>query len=73
MDDQSPPVESAVRSAARAAKDAQPVLARLRRAEKDALLHAMARRGAVVLMSTHDPEVAETADAGVHLDDGRLG
>ncbi|WP_084342841.1 ABC transporter ATP-binding protein [Janibacter corallicola] len=38
-----------------------------------ALLHAMARRGAVVLMSTHDPEVAETADAGVHLDDGSLG
>ena len=42
MDDQSSPVESAVRGAARAAKDAQPVLARLRRAEKDALLHAMA-------------------------------
>ncbi|OFT59628.1 gamma-glutamyl-phosphate reductase [Brachybacterium sp. HMSC06H03] len=42
MDDQSLSVESAVRGAARAAKDAQPVLARLRRAEKDALLHAMA-------------------------------
>ncbi len=37
-----------------------------------ALLHAMARRGAVVLLSTHDPEVADTADARLHLDDGRL-
>lgn len=37
-----------------------------------ALVHAIARRGAVVLLSTHDPEVADTADRRLHLDDGRL-
>ena len=36
------PVTAAVLAAARAAKDAQPALARLHRAEKDAVLRAMA-------------------------------
>ena len=42
MDEKTLTVEDAVLAAARAAKDAQPVLARLHRADKDALLLAMA-------------------------------
>ena len=37
-----------------------------------ALLHDVARRGGTVLLATHDPEVAEAADARWHLDDGHL-
>ncbi|UTT65898.1 ATP-binding cassette domain-containing protein [Janibacter sp. CX7] len=36
------------------------------------LLEDLARRGATVLLATHDPEVAEIAPARWHLDDGRL-
>lgn len=36
------------------------------------LLHDVARRGGIVLLATHDPEVAEVAQAHWHLDDGRL-
>jgi ABC-type lipoprotein export system ATPase subunit len=36
-----------------------------------ALLHEEARRGAVVIVATHDPEVALTADQVVTLVDGR--
>src|SRR5699024_795214 len=37
-----------------------------------ALLQGIARRGGVVLLATHDPEVAEVADARWHLEDGAL-
>ncbi|MGO4130196.1 ATP-binding cassette domain-containing protein [Janibacter sp. RAF20_2_2] len=37
-----------------------------------ALLTDVARRGAIVLLATHDPEVAEVAAARWHLDDGHL-
>ncbi|MGP5054616.1 glutamate-5-semialdehyde dehydrogenase [Brachybacterium paraconglomeratum] len=74
MDDQSPPVESAVRSAARAAKDAQPVLARLRRAEKDALLHAMAealiaRADEIVAANAQDLAAADESGMAAGLRD----
>lgn len=36
------------------------------------LLQGVAHRGGVVLLATHDPEVAEVAQARWHLDDGRL-
>lgn len=36
------------------------------------LLQDIARRGGIVLLATHDPEVAEVAQACWHLDDGRL-
>jgi putative ABC transport system ATP-binding protein len=36
-----------------------------------AALRAEAVRGAVVVMSTHDPEAAISADAELHLDEGR--
>lgn len=74
MDDQSPPVESAVRGAARAAKDAQPVLARLRRAEKDALLHAMAealiaRADEIVAANAQDLAAADESGMAAGLRD----
>lgn len=74
MDDQSPPVESAVRGAARAAKDAQPVLARLRRAEKDALLHAMAealiaRADEIVAANARDLAAADESGMAAGLRD----
>ena len=53
MDEKTLTVEDAVLAAARAAKDAQPVLARLHRADKDALLMAMAealRNGQIGVM-----------------------
>jgi glutamate-5-semialdehyde dehydrogenase len=59
-------VDSAVRAAARAAKDAQPVLARLRRADKDALLLAMAEAlvaRAEEIVAANDRDLA-AADAG---------
>lgn len=37
-----------------------------------ALLQDVARRGGLVLLATHDPEVAEVAQAVWHLDDGHL-
>lgn len=37
-----------------------------------ALLQDVARRGGIVLLATHDPEVAEVAGARWHLEDGRL-
>lgn len=37
-----------------------------------ALLESIARRGGIVLLATHDPEVAEVAHARWHLEDGRL-
>ena len=37
-----------------------------------ALLQGIARRGGVVLLATHDPEVAEVADARWRLEDGVL-
>lgn len=37
-----------------------------------ALLLDLARGGALVLLATHDPEVAEVSAARWHLDDGRL-
>lgn len=37
-----------------------------------ALLRAEARRGAVVVVATHDPAVVEAADRHVTLDEGRL-
>ncbi len=37
-----------------------------------ALLRDQARRGATVVMATHDPQAAGQADAEVRLDDGRL-
>lgn len=37
-----------------------------------ALLQDIARRGGVVLLATHDAEVAEVAGATWHLEDGRL-
>ena len=37
-----------------------------------ALLQDVARRGGIVLLATHDPEVADVAAARWHLDDGRL-
>lgn len=37
-----------------------------------ALLREEARRGAIVVMATHDPEAAQEADGEVRLDDGRL-
>ena len=36
------------------------------------LLEDVARRGGIVLLATHDPEVAEVARSRWHLDDGRL-
>lgn len=36
------------------------------------LLQDIARRGGIVLLATHDPEVAAVAQAVWHLDDGRL-
>ena len=36
------------------------------------LLQDVARRGGIVLLATHDPEVAEVAAARWHLDDGHL-
>ncbi|WP_062950472.1 glutamate-5-semialdehyde dehydrogenase [Brachybacterium sp. sponge] len=74
MDDQSSPVESAVRGAARAAKDAQPVLARLHRAEKDALLHAMAdalvaRADEIVAANAQDLAAADASGMAAGLRD----
>ncbi len=74
MDDQLLSVESAVRSAARAAKDAQPVLARLRRAEKDALLHAMAealvaRADEIVAANAQDLAAADESGMAAGLRD----
>ena len=37
-----------------------------------ALLRAEARRGAIVIMATHDQEAAEEADGEIRLDDGQL-
>jgi len=42
------------------------------RARVVALLQGIARRGGVVLLATHDPEVAEVADARWRLEDGVL-
>jgi putative ABC transport system ATP-binding protein len=36
------------------------------------LLHAEARRGAAVVIATHDPNVAESADGHAHMDEGHL-
>lgn len=36
------------------------------------VLRDVARRGGIVLLATHDPEVAEVADARWHLEDGHL-
>jgi len=36
------------------------------------LLHAEARRGAAVVIATHDPNVAESADGHALMDEGRL-
>ena len=74
MDDQLLSVESAVRGAARAAKDAQPVLARLRRAEKDALLHAMAealvaRADEIVAANAQDLAAADESGMAAGLRD----
>ncbi|MEO2096686.1 MAG: glutamate-5-semialdehyde dehydrogenase [Brachybacterium sp.] len=74
MDDQLLSVESAVRDAARAAKDAQPVLARLRRAEKDALLHAMAealvaRADEIVAANAQDLAAADESGMAAGLRD----
>ena len=74
MDDQLLSVESAVRGAARAAKDAQPVLARLRRAEKDALLHAMAealvaRAEEIVAANAQDLAAADESGMAAGLRD----
>ncbi|WP_010551795.1 glutamate-5-semialdehyde dehydrogenase [Brachybacterium paraconglomeratum] len=74
MDAQLLSVESAVRGAARAAKDAQPVLARLRRAEKDALLHAMAealvaRADEIVAANAQDLAAADESGMAAGLRD----
>lgn len=74
MDDQLLSVEEAVRGAARAAKDAQPVLARLRRAEKDALLHAMAealvaRADQIVAANAQDLAAADESGMAAGLRD----
>ncbi|MGN7211453.1 glutamate-5-semialdehyde dehydrogenase [Brachybacterium paraconglomeratum] len=74
MDDQLLSVESAVRGAARAAKDAQPALARLRRAEKDALLHAMAealvaRADEIVAANAQDLAAADESGMAAGLRD----
>lgn len=74
MDDQLLSVESAVRGAVRAAKDAQPVLARLRRAEKDALLHAMAealvaRADEIVAANAQDLAAADESGMAAGLRD----
>lgn len=74
MDDQLLSVESAVRGAACAAKDAQPVLARLRRAEKDALLHAMAealvaRADEIVAANAQDLAAADESGMAAGLRD----
>lgn len=37
-----------------------------------ALLRAEARRGAIVIMATHDPEAAQEADGEIRLDDGQV-
>jgi len=37
-----------------------------------ALLRAEAQRGAVVIMSTHDPEAADAADAEIALHEGEM-
>ncbi|MDF8264925.1 ATP-binding cassette domain-containing protein [Luteipulveratus flavus] len=42
------------------------------RARIMALLRAEARAGAVVVVTTHDPEAAAEADAEIHLDEGRM-
>ena len=36
------------------------------------LLRAEADRGAVVVVATHDPDVADACDDGYHLVDGRV-
>ncbi|MEY8655834.1 glutamate-5-semialdehyde dehydrogenase [Brachybacterium paraconglomeratum] len=74
MDDQLLSAESAVRGAARAAKDAQPALARLRRAEKDALLHAMAealvaRADEIVAANAQDLAAADESGMAAGLRD----
>ncbi|MFI8777304.1 glutamate-5-semialdehyde dehydrogenase [Brachybacterium paraconglomeratum] len=74
MDDQLLSAEEAVRGAARAAKDAQPVLARLRRAEKDALLHAMAealvaRADEIVAANAQDLAAADESGMAAGLRD----
>ena len=83
MDEKTLTVEDAVLAAARAAKDAQPVLARLHRADKDALLLAMAealvdRADEIVGANARDLEAADAAGiaAGLRdrlaLDPGRI-
>ncbi|HET6154428.1 MAG TPA: ATP-binding cassette domain-containing protein, partial [Marmoricola sp.] len=37
-----------------------------------AALRAEAERGAVVVMATHDPDAAQSADAELRLDEGRM-
>ena len=74
MEDPTPAVEEAVLGAARAAKDAQPVLARLHRAEKDALLHAMAealvaRAEEIVAANAQDLAAADEAGMAAGLRD----
>jgi putative ABC transport system ATP-binding protein len=44
----------------------------MNRARVNALLRQHADRGAAVVMTTHDPEVAEVADRVLHLDVGRF-
>jgi glutamate-5-semialdehyde dehydrogenase len=67
-------VETAVLAAARAAQDAQPVLARLHRADKDALLLAMAdalvdRSEEIVAANARDLEAADAAGIAAGLRD----
>jgi len=74
MDVKTLPVEEAVRDAARAARDAQPVLARLHRADKDALLLAMAealvaRADEIVAENAHDLAAADAAGMAAGLRD----
>ncbi|WP_193103982.1 glutamate-5-semialdehyde dehydrogenase [Brachybacterium sp. FME24] len=68
------PVEQAVHEAARAAKKAQPRLARLHRDTKDAVLHAMAdglvvRAEEIVAANARDLEVADAAGIAAGLRD----
>ena len=68
------PVDDAVLTAARAAKDAQPALARLHRAAKDALLHAMAealvaRAEEIVAANAQDLAAADEAGMAAGLRD----
>ncbi|MFC7374731.1 MULTISPECIES: glutamate-5-semialdehyde dehydrogenase [unclassified Brachybacterium] len=67
-------VEQAVREAARAAKDAQPALARLHRETKDAVLYAMAdalvaRADEIVSANARDLEAADAAGMAPGLRD----